>query len=255
MEIIDAYTHCGVSKYLPIESVDATMHAAGVRRAVLVQHLGEFDNSYIGAVVARVPTRFVGVCLVDHRPTTAPEATVRLRDLVRVGEFRGVRFTADALRERPDLFAAAAELGAVIVFFAPDGIGNSLPALEAFLESSPTARLVVTHLGNPVADTAGVNAVRSALERLARFKGVYLQLSGLEMFCPYPHEPLHALIHSAVRAFGADRVLWGSNFPVVGGVEQYRRALAQLTEGRLPVPPAWIPAIAGDNAQRLWFEV
>ena len=45
--IIDSYTHCGISKYLPIEDVSATMDRAGVHRAVLAQHLGEFDNSYI----------------------------------------------------------------------------------------------------------------------------------------------------------------------------------------------------------------
>ncbi|HUE16056.1 MAG TPA: hypothetical protein VMR25_17935, partial [Planctomycetaceae bacterium] len=61
MEIVDAYAHCGLSKYEPIEKVREVMAAAGVSRAVLVQHLGEFDNSYIGPVVQSDPQHLAGV--------------------------------------------------------------------------------------------------------------------------------------------------------------------------------------------------
>ncbi len=45
MEIIDGYTPCGLSKYEPIEKVRKVMAGAGVQRAVLAQHLGEYDNT------------------------------------------------------------------------------------------------------------------------------------------------------------------------------------------------------------------
>ena len=45
--MIDAYVHCGQSKYEPVESVLATMSVANVDRAVLIQHLEEYDNSYL----------------------------------------------------------------------------------------------------------------------------------------------------------------------------------------------------------------
>jgi len=40
MRIVDAFTHCGVSKYNPIEDARRTVQSAGVQRAVLVQHMG-----------------------------------------------------------------------------------------------------------------------------------------------------------------------------------------------------------------------
>ena len=55
MEIVDAYTHCGLRKYHPIEKIRHVMNLADVARAVLVQHLGEFDNSYIGNMVKNDP--------------------------------------------------------------------------------------------------------------------------------------------------------------------------------------------------------
>ena len=61
MELIDSYLHCGLSKYLPVEDVEATMDAAGVSRAVMVQHLGEYDNGYIAGLVEARPDRFAEI--------------------------------------------------------------------------------------------------------------------------------------------------------------------------------------------------
>ena len=66
MEIIDAYVHSGMHKFQPIEAVADVMESAGVSRVVIVQHLGEFDNSYIGDIVEAHPEKYAGVCLVDH---------------------------------------------------------------------------------------------------------------------------------------------------------------------------------------------
>ena len=250
MEIIDAYAHCGLSKYEPIEKVRATMAAAGVSRAVLVQHLGEFDNSYIGSVVASDSEHFAGVLLVDHGAENAADT---LGKWVASGSFQGLRLTAEALVAKPELFALAGNLGLAIVLYAPQGIRPILSQLRTELHSAPFSRLVVTHLGNPSLIGSKLDdAARDVLE-LAQFSNVYLQLSGMKMFCPYPHEPLYPLIAQAVDAFGVKRILWGSNYPVGGTQEDYAADLRLLLDGRLPVPGEAIAKVAGENAKRLWF--
>src|SRR5579885_640179 len=119
MELIDGYTHCGLFKYEPIERVQVVMSAAGVGRAVLVQHLGEFDNSYLGCIAFEQPDRFAAVCLVDHQSV---DCVTTLQRLAESGRFKGLRLTHDALTARPDLAAAAVELGLVLVFYAPEGV-------------------------------------------------------------------------------------------------------------------------------------
>ncbi len=250
MEIIDAYTHCGLSKYEPIKQVARVMASAGVGRAVLVQHLGEFDNSYIAGCVASAPDRLAGVCLVDH---TLPDAVSQLEKLANSGCFRGVRFPVQVLIDAPDLFDTAAKLGLVLVLYAPDGMGYVVESLNRFLDLHPGARVVLTHLGTPRMEEAPEFAGARRAFRLARHPGVYWQLSGMKMYCPWPHEPLHPLIADAFSAFGPERILWGSNYPVVGSELDYGRDLELLTQERLPIPPDAIPAIAGGNAKRLWF--
>ena len=250
MRITDGYTHCGLSKYEPIEKVRAVMASALVERAVLVQHLGEFDNSYIETTVAADPEHLAGVCLVNH---DSGDAVRDLEHLARRGVFRGVRLTTHACLACPDLPRAASDLGLIMVLFAPEGMAAYLPALLELLDDRPDTRLVLTHLGTPdLSREPSLESCREAL-RLADYPGTYLQLSGMKMCCPWPHEPLHGLVAEGFERFGASRIYWGSNYPVVGSEEDYLRDLRLLLDGRLPIPEDALPAVAGESAERLWF--
>jgi len=227
------------------------MAAAGVSRAVLVQHLGEFDNSYLGRIAAARPERFAAVGLVDHEPADCLET---LHRWVQAGRFKGMRLTSDALTARPALAEAVVEAGLIVVLYAPGGIAPVAAALTRLLDQRPEGRLVVSHLGQPdPADSPRFASWRETL-RLAAHPGIYLQLSGMKMFCPWPHEPLYPLIEQAVERFGLARIYWGSNFPVVGRADDYVKDLSLLLDGRLPVASQDIPAVAGGNAKRLWFQ-
>ena len=137
--------------------------------------------------------------------------------------------------------------------YAPDGIAEHVEILDAFLNLNPSCRLVITHLGNPdPVEGPGFESYKSVFT-LARHAGVYYQVSGMKMFCPYPHRELYSLIGEAVKSFGISRLVWGSNYPVVGDVEDYMKDLHLLLEKKLPLPEQAIKEIAGNNAHRLWF--
>ena len=250
MEIIDAYVHSGMHKFQPIEAVADVMESAGVLRAVIVQHLGEFDNSYIGGIVKAHPEKFAGVCLVDH---SAPNAADALEHCADSGHFKGVRFAADTLQSAPDLWCKAVELGLVVVLYAPDGVATITDSLRAFLDGHPGCRLVLSHMGNPDVQEAPRFRAYRKVNSLADYPGVYYQVSGMKMFCPYPHEELYPLISEAAAAFGTSNLIWGSNYPVVGDKNDYVNDLRLLLEERLPIPKEAVPLIAGANARALWF--
>ena len=89
--ITDGYSHCGLSKWRPVEDVDRVMNRFGVPRAVLAQHLGEFDNTYIEEIVAARPDRFAGAFVID---TESDDASHALAHWAGRGVFRGIRILA-----------------------------------------------------------------------------------------------------------------------------------------------------------------
>ena len=248
--MIDAYSHCGISKYLPLEDVLATIEAADVERAVLCQHLGEYDNTYLASVVEKRPDMFRAVCLVDPVAGNWREA---LRDAHAGGAFRGLRVVAATLLENPALCAEALRLGLTLVVWAEDGVADVVDALRALCADHPDGRVVITHLGAPRVENGAAVAGWELLE-LAGEPGVFVTLSGQSMFCDYPYAELSEFVVRVIDAFGTGRVMWGSNYPVCGDAAAYRRDLAQLTSGGWGLGPREVAQIANGTAARLWFD-
>lgn len=246
--LIDGYTHCGLSKYRPIEDVRAVMRAAGVGRAVLCQHLGEYDNTYLARVVADDPATFAAVCLID--PAT-PRATAELEKWHATGRFRGVRLAAAWLDAHASVWRRAVELDLTLVLYLPEGVGPAARAVRRIAGEDPGARLVVTHLGAP--QLRDGRLVETELLGLANLPNVFVQLSGLSQYCAYPYHELDGFVQAVIGAYGADRVYWGSNFPVCGDETAYRRDLAQILSGVWQLTAEQTEWITGRTAEQLWF--
>jgi predicted TIM-barrel fold metal-dependent hydrolase len=72
------------------------------------------------------------------------------------------------------------------------------------------------------------------------------------MFCTYPYAQLRQLVSEVIRRFGADRVMWGSNFPVCGDEDAYIREL-QLISTEWASNYDQMQKILGRTANDLWF--
>lgn len=245
--MIDSYCHCGTSKYLPVKHVRAAMQRAGVERAVLAQHLGEFDNRYLASVARLYPGQFRLVGLVD---ADAPNRRQTIRALACQG-FAGLRIPRETMLERLDVCREAIAEGLVLVLDASGGIGECLPAINALIAEG-TNGLVISHLGYPRMEAGCVVDERRLLE-LAAAPDVNVLLSGQSMWCDAPYDALYQFTGEVIDAFGANRILWGSNYPVCGGVESYVRDLATITGGAWSLEPAQVRQMTHENAERLWF--
>lgn len=250
--IVDAYTHCGTNKYLPIENVADTMNLAGVSRAILAQHLGEFDNSYIRDIVASAPERYAGVCLVDHE-SSGVQAT--LEELAASGTCQGIRWPIAPDIDNLDQVSLTLDLGLIVVAYFPDSMATCVDALDALTQRHPTGQIVISHLGNPSEDDdEPLTSFRQAgVLDVLTCESLFVQLSGMEMTTEYPHDALYDLVGTLFETIGPHRMTWGSNYPVVGTAEDYLAELQLLLDGRLPIPTDAIPAVAGGNALTLWF--
>lgn len=247
--IVDAYTHCGLDKFLPLEAVLACMHDSRVDKAVLCQHLGQTDNTYIAECVRSDPSTFAGVAMIDG---AGPDAPGRLRSLADEGTFRGVRMTADMLRASPGFAQGALELGLNVVLYAADGLDNVVETVGRVSRHSGRGRLIITHLGSPQFQ-GGVMTRGSRLLDCAEAPSTMVTLSGMGMHATYPYDVAVDFVADVVSAFGADRVMWGSNFPVLGDGTAYAADLRLLLDNAWGLPDSAIARIAGLNAESTWF--
>lgn len=249
MEFIDAYAHCGLSKYKPLAELEQAMRRAKVDRAVLVQHLGEYDNTYIQEVVTTNPRKFAGVCLVNY---TKDDACDKLRQWAKTGKFRGVRLLMESLESDRALWKEAVNLDFNIVVD-PEGVVGRLGLLIDFLEENPTAVVILSHMGvlNSKEDPEFVRY--RSIFGLGQYPNVYFQVSGMHEFVPYPYKPLWPIVSQALESFGADRMLWGGNYPVVGSDEDYVREVELIRSGTLPISSNVLHKVTSTTALRVWF--
>jgi L-fuconolactonase len=247
--VIDAYCHCGISRYLPVADVLAAMDHSGVQRTVLVQHKGEYDNSYLAGAVRDYHERFTAVGLIDAE---SPDWRRALDGLTQSGEFKGLRVSADVLMHRADVCQAALAQGLIIMVGTGSGITECIPAIRRLLRRAAGGTIVITHLGSPRVEDNRMITGRELLE-LSEEQGVCVTLSGQSMFCDYPYAPLDDFTREVIEAFGPDRLMWGSNFPESGDASAYRENLALVTGGAWGLRPADIEKIVHTAAERLWF--
>lgn len=245
----------------PVELFQDYMEEAGVARAVFVQPwFYHWDNSYIASCLQRFPDRFRGVCVIDPRGPDAPAnlrhwrghgyTGLRLRPL-REGEHPtpGAWLATD---ETMPLWEAIAETGTIACVMHGK---TELARLHPWLVRYPAMRVVIDHLNNPVpTDGLGQPIFRALLE-LARFPNVFVKLSGFHHWCRerYPYRDGMPYVEAAVAAFGADRCLWGSDFPhVLAGCGYVRNRNFLPREARF-LSSVDLEAIMGGTAERLWF--
>ena len=86
----------------------------------------------------------------------------------------------------------------------------------AVLEATPGLRVALCHCGSPWDQTpSGIQSWQNGLKKLARNADVYCKISGLSMFNhTWSEEDLRPLVESCIEIFGAERCMFGSNFPV-----------------------------------------
>lgn len=104
-----------------------------------------------------------------------------------------------------------------------------LPEISRLAGAVPELRIVLDHLGKPEVGTADAPAAPTAewvrdLDDLARRSNSWCKLSGLpgEAGGNWSAAQLEPFLDAAADAFGADRLMWGSDWPVsvIGPAEE-----------------------------------
>lgn len=131
-----------------------------------------------------------------------------------------------------------------------------LPAAAELVSRFPEQRFVLDHAAKPPLKSGDLRAWERDLRHLAGFPNVYCKLSGLiteAEWTGWTEAPLEQCLDVVLQAFGADRLMIGSDWPVCTLAADYAETMALVTDWMvMMVSDAQWDAIAGGNAQRFW---
>lgn len=237
----------------PVERLMADMARAKVGKAILVQpSVYGRDHSYLINCVKAAPDRFIGVGLVDLRSPTPREDFL---DLVAKGLDRGLRLNTiqrgDVTRlAGPDyrgLFDTAEEMR-VSVAFQMDI--EQAPVIARLAEQHRALPLIVDYLGPEI---HARNDATPYLDLLAAHPNIYFKLlcTAEDTKTAYPFPDVVAFYRAVLARFGAERLMYGSDYPGAANICAYEK-LIQWGEEFPGLGAADRALVMGGTAARLF---
>jgi L-fuconolactonase len=196
--------------------------AAGVTHSVVVQAAPTVAETRYLIELARKHPFIAGV--VGWVPLDDPEAPSIIAELAREPKFKGVRPMLQDLPEddwigRPTLSRALDALIEHKLIFDALVFARHLPHLLEFAQRYPSLTIVIDHGGKPAITDAQTKWQPWAdrIAALARLPQVYCKLSGLatEAGPGWTWERLAPYVDHLITHFGANRLMWGSDWPVL----------------------------------------
>ncbi len=128
---------------------------------------------------------------------------------------------------------------------------RELPAAHETVRRHPEMRFVIDHLAKPPIKQGGASAWDAWMPRIAGFYNVYCKLSGLVTEADWrgwTAEHLRPYVERALGWIGADRLIFGSDWPVCLVAASYVQVFEVTQELVCGLPPAQRAAVFGDNA-------
>ena len=236
-----------------VETLLDLMHANQVSRTVIIQVIHyKWDNSFLASVLKRYPTLFHGVCRVDPEDPAAPEELSRLTE----AGFRGVRLSpaADATGDwirgplMPPLWRRCSELKVPMTVLVP---ATRLPDLVPLIEANAELIVVIDHMADCPLDRPDL---LEHLLGLARFPLVFVKISDMWSLSkqPYPYADAQDQVKRLLERFGAQRLMWATNWPVSLAQLPYARIVALYRDRMSFLTPEEREAILSGTVERIW---
>jgi len=219
----------------------------GLAGSVLVQsQASDLDTDWLCDLARDEPMVMAVVTWVD---LASPAAAGRIEALARRPKVRGVRpmlqnLTDDDWILRPELAPGIAALVEHGLSFDALVFPRHLQALAVFADRWPDLKIVVDHGAKPSPLRPDFELWKADIAALARRDNVSCKLSGLLTELPGPAEPgqLAGTASHLLASFGPERLMWGSDWPVLNLAADYQawHAMAGTLCGTDTDAASWI---------------
>ncbi|MEW1774382.1 amidohydrolase family protein [Streptomyces sp. NPDC086777] len=241
-----------------VEDLEPEAAAAGVVRTVLVQTVTVPEETPEFLALADAHDLVAGV--VGWTDLTRPdvaEEIARLRELPGGTCLKGIRHQVQGEPDpewllRPDVgrgLAVLADAGLVYDLIVQ---AHQLPAAVKAAESHPDLTFVLDHLGKPPIASGALEPWAGAVRNLAARPNTVCKLSGMVTEADpasWTVDDLRPYAETVLDAFGPDRLMFGSDWPVCTLAGTYGEVFGAATE---LVAPADRAAVFETTAARVY---
>lgn len=161
---------------------------------------------------------------------------------------------SDALIDNPLWREHLGMLGELDLTFDLQLVPAQMGRMADLLATIPGTRVALCHCGSPWDQSpAGFAAWREGITRLASLPNVACKVSGLGMFDhDWDVDSIRPLVESCIEAFGADRTMFGSNFPVDKLHASYDRVWSAYVDITAGLDESDQTLLFGDTARRFY---
>jgi len=132
---------------------------------------------------------------------------------------------------------------------------HQIPSTIRLVEVNPEQRFIVDHLAKPPIKSGEIIAWKKDITALAAHKNVYCKLSGMLTeadWNSWKPEDFRPYFDVVLEAFGVERLVYGSDWPVCLLAGTYDQALAVIETYLEALPTEARQAIMGGNAARFY---
>lgn len=230
----------------------------GIGRTILVQAAPTMAETEFMLEVARAAPFVAGVVgWVEFSDPHAPRTVARLAANPLIVGFRPMvqDIADDDWLLRPDLASAFRALVEHRLVFDALVLPRHLSRLLVVADRHPDLAIVVDHGAKPFIRNRLLDPWRADMAAIAARPKTVCKLSGLvtEAGPDWAVEDLRPYVDHLLAVFGPERLLWGSDWPVVnlaGGYDRWREATRALTASLSEAERA---ALLGGNAARIYL--
>lgn len=205
-----------------------------------------------------LPSAIVAYCDLDK-----PNAIDQLTQQQNFANVRGARQIVGRSREEDAVTGSGglidnvlwrknlAELGRLGLSFDLQMIPQQAAALADVLATVPETQIAICHCGSPWDQSAsGLASWRNGMRLLASLPNVACKISGLGMFDhDWTVASIRPIVESCIEIFGADRAMFGSNFPVDKLHASYARIWSAFEEIAKELSEAEQACLFGNSAR------
>ncbi|MFH5181618.1 amidohydrolase family protein [Paenibacillus sp. TAB 01] len=252
-QVIDAYSHVGSPRYGALKDALDNMKRWGIGKSVLVlaKTVPDFGALFDG--IRMHPDTVRGIGIPFGASSAQREALAELQ--LQAGVL-GLRMEPEETLGNPRIVERLGAAGRWIFAIHPFGSPELTAAYLDWLEHFPQGRIAAPHLlvaESRLEELSG-NPYMEKLLQHPRFYAIFSRHGGVGSKEAYPHRDLLPWVSYVLKHAGTERVMWGSEFPVIySRNESMPQCQEWLSELHPDLTADQLQAMMHDNAERVFF--